>query len=352
MNHPLPFTRTEQTHIVSSSQVPRFMSGLEMLRETPAVQWRLKDFLLYQGLTAVFSKPGVGKTHFVIGLLFHIAHGIPLLDADIAPCTVCYVSGEGNSGVRDRYEALLKHHKIEASSDNSMLFTDGPTELASQEAVQGFVNGLYEKLAGRDVGVIVIDTLARNFTGDENDAASMKRLIAACDQLVKIFECLVILVHHSNKSSNAEMRGSSVLEGALDTIYAVEKSKTGLDIVVKKQKYGPESARLKCSFEKVTLLGQSGHLPHAVPIVTFDSLEFPTADLSSTEPKKETLGVNQEIALSLLSERPRTETEWKFMFIASKDAPPEKAVRAFREAFATLKYRKIVKLVEDKYTIA
>ena len=58
---------------------------------------------------------------------------------------------------------------------------------------------------------VVVDTLARCMEGgDENDTRHMGEFVAGCDRIARAFECLVLVVHHPNKSGESE-RGSTAL---------------------------------------------------------------------------------------------------------------------------------------------
>ncbi|WP_417804939.1 AAA family ATPase, partial [Thalassospira lucentensis] len=326
---------TSQKNIASPHRkvrIPRLMKGEEMLRDTPKIDWFVRDVFPRLGFGVAYSKPGVGKTHFVLGLLFHLAHGLQILDAVNDPIPVCYVAGEGNSGVRDRYEALLTRHGIEASEDENMIFTDGPTELSDPAAIQGLIDGIKEMLAGREIGVVAIDTLARNFTGDENDAASMKILVDGCEEIVKTFKCLVILVHHAKKGNKTEFRGSGALEGAIDVTYAVEKSDQGIDVVIEKLRFGRDNGRIKCLLEPVELEPDEDGMEREAPVLSFASFTFEDGTSKPTRSLRKTGGGNQDIALGILKRGPISEKEWREKFILQKNVAPEKSKRAFREA--------------------
>ncbi|MCC9621373.1 helicase RepA family protein [Thalassospira sp. MA62] len=345
---------TSQKNIASAHRnvrIPRLMNGEEMLRDTPKIDWFVRDVFPRLGFGVAYSKPGVGKTHFVLGLLFHLAHGLQILDAVNDPIPVCYVAGEGNSGVRDRYEALLTRHGIEASEDENMIFTDGPTELSDPEAIKGLIDGIKEMLSGREIGVVAIDTLARNFTGDENDAASMKILVDGCEEIVKTFQCLVILVHHAKKGNKTEFRGSGALEGAIDVTYAVERSDQGIDVVIEKLRVGRDNGRIKCLLEPVELELDEDGMEREAPVLSFASFAFEDGSSKPTRSARQTAGANQEIALDILKQGPLSKSEWMEKFSLQKNIPPEKSKRAFRDAVSGLETRGLISMKDEKYIV-
>jgi hypothetical protein len=66
--------------------------------------------------------------------------------------------------------------------------------------------------------IIVVDTLHRFLSGDENSAQDAKSMLDACAALMAEFGCSVVLVHHTGVSEEAQhrARGSSAWRGALD----------------------------------------------------------------------------------------------------------------------------------------
>jgi len=85
-------------------------------------------------------------------------------------------------------------------------------------------------------GLVVFDTLARMSAGlDENKQADMGQLVAAADYLRLTLGTAVLFVHHQ-PYADLRMRGSSVLPGAMDTIFALSKEGAALTLSVTKQK--------------------------------------------------------------------------------------------------------------------
>jgi len=79
-----------------------------------------------------------------------------------------------------------------------------------------------------DIGLIVIDTLARAMVpGDENSSQDMGRLVAAAELLRDRTGACVLLIHHTGKSAAQGARGHSSLRAAVDTEIEVTKDEDG-----------------------------------------------------------------------------------------------------------------------------
>jgi RecA-family ATPase len=93
--------------------------------------------------------------------------------------------------------------------------------------------------------VIVVDTLHRFLSGDENSAQDAKTMIDACAALMREFGCSIILVHHTGVSDEAQhrARGSSAWKGALEIEISVVPAKgdSPIQIVQRKSKDAEEA---------------------------------------------------------------------------------------------------------------
>jgi hypothetical protein len=74
------------------------------------------------------------------------------------------------------------------------------------------------------VSLLVVDTLARNFGGgDENSNRDMSLFVAVLDDLKSRYGCSVLLVHHSGHGDAGRGRGASALKGAVDAEFGVRR---------------------------------------------------------------------------------------------------------------------------------
>ena len=145
---------------------------------------------------------------------------------------------EGQSGLAVRAEAWHRHFGVADDEIPFYAVTQALSmALADAQDVTLLLEAIDDTLGGVKPSLIVVDTLARSFTGaDENLATDMGVFVRNCDLMREKFNCTVLVVHHVSKAGG--MRGSSALLGAVDT--AIEcKRNTGEDkmkLVVAKQK--------------------------------------------------------------------------------------------------------------------
>lgn len=102
--------------------------------------------------------------------------------------------------------------------------------------------------------LIVVDTLARNFVGNENATEDMNAYVRACDRLREETGATIFSVHHSGLVETDRGRGSNALKGGVDTEILCSRDANRLTLVCKKQKDAAEFGDM--TFETVPV-GQS-----------------------------------------------------------------------------------------------
>ena len=98
--------------------------------------------------------------------------------------------------------------------------------------------GLLERLKAEHgrVALVVVDTLARAMTGNENAPDDMGRFVAACGRLREAGEAHVMVVHHCGKDVARGARGHSSLRAATDVELEVTNGEGGGSVKVTKER--------------------------------------------------------------------------------------------------------------------
>jgi hypothetical protein len=183
-----------------------------LIRETPPA---LVDRLMIAGtLAALVSKPGMGKSFVALDLALSIAAGLPQVYG--LPLRrsgpVVYVIGEGGGRFKLRVKAWKQHYGI----DRSLPFrwTNGPINLLETAEVDRFIEAIREIRPS----LVVVDTLSRCLVGaDENSQQDMTKAVASLDRIRTSVDGLTVLVLHHLNAAGTRERGSTVLNGAVDT---------------------------------------------------------------------------------------------------------------------------------------
>lgn len=219
------------------------------------ISWLVKHWIQSQALVMVHGPSGGGKTFVVLDWCLRMASGIEdWAGHKVKPENVVYLAGEGHHGLRGRV-AAWKHHN-QAGKLKMWLSKDG----CDLNTPAGYLKVVEQvRLLPERPGVIVVDTLHRFLSGDENSAQDAKTMLDACNALMMEFNCSVILVHHTGVSEEAQhrARGSSAWRGALDIEISIVPGKDGqpMQIVQRKSKDAEMAETVYVTLETIAIPG-------------------------------------------------------------------------------------------------
>lgn len=192
----------------------------------------IKHFLPAQSLCSIYGPSGSYKSFLAVSWACHIATGQAWAGKKVAPGAVLYVVGEGGVGVPRRIRAWEQINGLQA--DNLYLVNRPVFPVRSSEVNEVLLAARQvEAECGLPVSLVVIDTLARCFGGnDENDARDMGAFIEGCDTIKQKTGATVLVVHHSGKDEAKGARGSSSFRAALDAEFNVKREGEGNALIL------------------------------------------------------------------------------------------------------------------------
>ncbi len=231
----------------------RLVSFDEMERR-PLPAYLVDGTLVEGSLAVIFGNPGGGKSFTALDMAACVATGSWWHGRPVRQGRVLYVAAEGAGGLPKRVAAWKKGNRIHHVTD----FDFFPGALNLLDPAQ--VGALVELCGNRRDALVVIDTVARSMVGgDENSSKDVGMLVAAADRVRRASGGTVGLVHHSGKDLSAGMRGSSALEGAVDTAIECRGAEGYLTLTCRKQKDGPDGWRLDLGLVvvEVTVSGEA-----------------------------------------------------------------------------------------------
>jgi hypothetical protein len=163
---------------------------------------------------------------------------------------VVYLALEGGIGFHNRVEAWRRRHLQAHDSDVPFYLLTVPVDLIADH--QKLIAAIKAQALHR--AAVVIDTLNRSLTGDENKSADMAAYVRASDVIRTAFDCVVAIVHHCG-IAGSRPRGHTSLSGADDAQIAVERDeKTGvISATVEYMKDGVPGTVILSRLESVVL---------------------------------------------------------------------------------------------------
>lgn len=248
-------------------------SFADLSRQIPA-PWVVKDVLRDNSILLVYGQRGSYKSFYALDLACSIATDTPFLGREVHQSgLVIYIAAEGSGGMVQRVRAWKQAHPeiqrhipvyfvtepavVTAESDDMELLIERIRALIEwQDAgwMDEETGHYYDHVTASDWPVlIVIDTLARCFIGDENEAEDMGCFVQGVDRLRAEFNTSVLVVHHSGRDASHE-RGSTVLPGAADTIFKITDQGGGaIRVQCEKMKDSGEPPDYTVFYHQVTL---------------------------------------------------------------------------------------------------
>ena len=194
----------------------------------------VKHHINLNSICVIFGPSGSFKSFYAIKLALAVASGTPFLERfKTKKKPIAYVYSEGTEGAKLRFLTAIKDSGITVSDDSVSIF---PTSyhFTEEEEVRRFIEhweGMKEKPSA-----IVIDTLNRNYGGDENSTKDMTKFVANIDNLRRLTGAAILVIHHMGKDESKGARGSNVLRAAADTEIMVNLNGEFVGITCTKQK--------------------------------------------------------------------------------------------------------------------
>ena len=187
-------------------------------------------------LALLFGDPAAGKSFAALDLAACVATGAAFHGRPVEAGPVVYLAGEGHAGIARRLLAWSIVRRVPL--DRAPLFVSTTALRLPEDAgtLLGAVDAAVAALEAAPV-LVVVDTVARHLSGDENDAREAGAFVGALDALrAHCTGATVLAVHHSGHGDKSRSRGSSAFRGAVDTELRAERVERLLTLACTKAK--------------------------------------------------------------------------------------------------------------------
>jgi hypothetical protein len=190
---------------------------------------------------------GTFKSFIVLDWLACIATGKPWQGREVTQGKVLYVAGEGVYGIHDRLHSWEKGWGRRISDED--FFVIRQSMKLHRPSDQALMRQLVQEIQPK---LVVFDTLSRTAVGlEENSATDMGLLMDDALRLMSSVDNMsVLFVHHTGKDKKT-IRGSSVLEANVDTVYLSEGDEAGVSLTRIKRKDGVTHDLSRLKFRQI-----------------------------------------------------------------------------------------------------
>lgn len=194
----------------------------DIVADYTPMKWLAKNLIPATGVGTIHGAPNVGKSFVAIDLCEHVGNGMNWMGFKTKRAAALYLYSEGETGIAGRFKAWCDRH---GSRNGDVFVARVPNLFANKEAEKIILAVAAQAAAelGRQIGLIVVDTLAAATAGaDENAASDMGPVMERLNRVSSKLGAAVLVIHHVNKTTG-KMRGSSAIEGAVDFSLLVEE---------------------------------------------------------------------------------------------------------------------------------
>lgn len=239
--------------------------SVQELLSLPPRKWLLQDIIPERGLVCLYGPSGTMKSFVALAWAACIAQGKPWLGHECQHAPVVYVAAEGTSGYAKRVQALMQHHEVKDFP--GLYFKLSPVMLTNEDSAMAFFEDIDAFLSEESgavelvPGLLIIDTFAQSFQGDENDTQDISEFVRQMTKIANVRNMAILVVHHTNKGGDEE-RGNTAFRGGLDMMFRCKahRGKTGaqhIHTIQLQNKKNKDAEELAPIFLSVAKVGQS-----------------------------------------------------------------------------------------------
>ncbi|HHX8345316.1 TPA: helicase RepA family protein [Vibrio alginolyticus] len=237
---------------ITPHKILKFLRGSQGFDRS--VTWCINNIIPARSLGAIVAPSSSLKSFIAIDLACSISAGTNWCGNNVTQGATLYVAAEGALGASRRIRGWEIKNGIDAKNlfvlDHSIFLTSH----ADKSALISKITSI-EKENNVKFTLIILDTLARNFSGDENTQKDMGEFINECDSLKSEIECSVLLIHHTGKDTSKGGRGSSSLRAACDYEFQIQRihNTHSANFICTKQKDAEEHPPIEICLETINL---------------------------------------------------------------------------------------------------
>jgi hypothetical protein len=238
-----------------NSRKKLLVESWDSIKDEP-VEWLVESIIPKKAFVALYAPPASWKSFIALDLAEAIATGRDWMGYKIPKKgAVLFISGEGYGGMGARVSAC-KIQNQSPDGANLYIIRAQLNLRSSPEDFTELLNAINDLIAeiGEPIELIILDTLMRMAGGEFNESSSedMGGFITQTGKLQEIFECALLVIHHTGKDISKGLRGHSSLLGGCDTVLEIQRQDSVINsadtsvignaiLKVSKQKDGADS---------------------------------------------------------------------------------------------------------------
>jgi len=202
-----------------------FSDITDLTKNISAPDFLIDGLIESDTIGAFIGASSVGKSFVAISISASVATGTMFAEKAVQQGAVLYLAGEGMNGITRRFSGWEQHTGIQIPQGS--IHVSHRTISLDASGASALLDATEDM--DQDIKLIVVDTLARHMTGEENSNRDMSAFIAAADKIREEHGCAVLIIHHTGHSSDNSnrARGASAFYASLDFEFLMKGNKKG-----------------------------------------------------------------------------------------------------------------------------
>ena len=198
------------------SRVP--FLAMDQLREVAQqVRWTCKHVIPAASIGMLFGGSGTFKSFIALDAALHVVHGLPWMGRLTVQAPVIYIAAEGGAGLWGRIHAW---HRERGLAWAGLPFYVIPSALDLGQDAWRVVDAA--QALGVTPAMVIVDTLSQTYSGEENSANEMAAYLRELGaRFREMWQCTVLLVHHTGHQATERPRGTSAIRSNVDFLLGV-----------------------------------------------------------------------------------------------------------------------------------
>lgn len=197
----------------------RWLTTADLDAKLGPISWLVQDYFEANTISIIWGDTMAFKSFLALEVCFCVAAGLDWHGLKVNQGAVLYVCGEGSNGIARRIAGLKQ--KYGTSGEIPLFISNGSRDIIEAEAIKEII--AYGKSLETSINLVMIDTVNRNFSGEENSSKDVARAYKHLDHIKDAFNCSISMVHHTGKSGKI-IRGSAAWVQNVDASYEMSRS--------------------------------------------------------------------------------------------------------------------------------
>jgi len=208
-------------NISISKNKPKWLTLGDLDQKLGPIEWMIQDYFEAKTISIIWGDTMAFKSFIALEVCFCVAAGISWHGQEVNQGTVLYVCGEGSNGIARRIAGLK--HKYGITEHVPLYVSSGSRDIIEVDAIKEVIS--FGRSLETKISLVMIDTVNRNFSGEENSSKDVAKAYKHLDQIKEAFDCSIAMVHHTGKSGTI-IRGSAAWVQNVDASYEVKRTGT------------------------------------------------------------------------------------------------------------------------------